>query len=102
MRISFAQIQFIIRDGYLGSLIQLRELPIFNLAWKIFDKPLATSLCPSVTSQTAMAHMWKSAWAKATHHHHHHHHTFTTSHTHQHHNIFPPTDPLAPPPTPET
>src|SRR5271168_924921 len=44
-----------------------------------------------------MAHMWKSAWAKTTHHH----HTFKTSHTHQHQSIFHPTDPLAPPPTPE-
>jgi hypothetical protein len=39
-----------IRGGYLGSLIQLRELPIFNWAWKVFDKPLAISLYPSTIS----------------------------------------------------
>jgi hypothetical protein len=54
---------------------------------------------PPPFSPTAMVHMWKSAWAKTTHHHH---HTFKTSHTHQHHSIFPPTDPLASSPPPET
>jgi hypothetical protein len=91
-----------IRNGCLGSLISFVSLLSLTKSERYSTYCWATSLSPSL-SQTAMAHMWKAAWAKTNphQHHHHHHHTFKTSHTHQHHSLFPPTDPLAPPPTPE-
>src|SRR5947207_9275774 len=46
-----------------------------------------------------MAPMWKSAWAKSTHHHHGQQSPQST-HTHHNESIFPPTEPLAPPPAP--
>jgi hypothetical protein len=52
------------------------------------------------TPPVAMAHVWKSAWAKKPHPRAH--QNTKPSHTHHHHHgIFPPTDPLAPPATRE-
>jgi hypothetical protein len=88
---------------------QTRDILVLRLSIKralvvlcaslLASRHAGSCISPIDVSVEAMAHMWKSAWAKTTHG-----HTQQSSksaRTRQQDSAFPPTDPLAPSTTPE-